>query len=122
MVNEEVAKQDNFSQQSIEAAKKQLDSAMGFFVLTGNNSPTDWINTGRRMQAFWLKATQLGISLQPMSQLLEESPYKEEIQQKLNLNQPVQMIFRAGYVQDYGTNHKVRRPLKDFVFLIPAAS
>ncbi len=52
-----------------------------------------------------------------MSQMLEEAPYLDEIQDKLGLDKPVQMILRTGLVDDYGKNHKIRRDIKDFVFL-----
>jgi hypothetical protein len=28
------------------------------------------------------------------------------------------MIMRAGYVKEYGVNNGIRRPLKEFVFLV----
>ena len=112
----EAAKQDNFSKQGVDSFQKQVDGSAGFFVIVGHNSPDEWIRTGMLMQAFWLSATSEQVALHPISQMLEEEPFKSQIQSDLQLRLPVQMIFRAGYVDDYGKNHGIRRPLSEFVF------
>ena len=55
------------------------------------------------LQAFWLDAVRYGISVQPVSQMLEDKAFLVNSWRKtLGLNQPPQMILRAGYVDDYG--------------------
>lgn len=115
-INREAAMEDSFVRQGLDIFQKQLDNSVGFFIITGNNSPEEWIKTGMLMQSFWLFATKEQIALHPFSQILEEEPFKSQIQGELELQLPVQMIFRAGYVHDYGQNHGIRRPLSDFVF------
>lgn len=44
-------------------------SAMGVVTIPGNG-PTDFIMAGRLMQRVWLKATRLGLSLQPVTGIL----------------------------------------------------
>lgn len=113
--NRSTAKSDKYAKQGINMTKNQVNNCSGFFVITGDNSPTDWINTGMLLEEFWLDAVRKDISIHPMSQMLEEEKYKSEIQKELNLNKPVQMILRAGINDSYGENTKIRRNLSEFV-------
>lgn len=117
-VDRPAALEDGFVQQGLDIFRKQLDGSAGFFVITGRNGPQEWIKTGMLMQSFWLSATNRQIALHPFSQMLEEEPFKSQIQGDLQLELPVQMIFRAGYVDNYGQNHGIRRPLSAFVFAV----
>lgn len=56
-----------------------------------------------------------GIAVQPFSAALETEPFCEAIQGELGADQPVQMILRLGYVDDYGQNSGLRRPLSDYI-------
>lgn len=111
----ESAKGNTFANQSISTAKNQLDNCSGFLVITGSNNTKELIETGIVLEKVWLNAVDLGISIQPMSQILEEDPYKAEISKKLNLDNNVQMILRIGYVDSYGKNSNIRRDLSEYV-------
>ncbi len=115
ITNRETAKGDDFAKQGIEMAKSQLDNCAGFFIITGENDKKSLILCGLKLQSFWLAATENNIAIHPMSQVLEEEPYKDEIMGNLNLGTPVQMVLRAGTVSDYGSNNKIRRVLREFV-------
>ncbi|MDR0879175.1 MAG: nitroreductase family protein [Clostridioides sp.] len=108
---------DRFAEQGINTVKKQLDNCAGFFVLTGIDQRSKLIETGMALERFWLQATELGISVQGMSQALEESPFKEEIQECLNFEVTVQMILRVGYTKYYGKSARIRRDLKEYVLV-----
>jgi len=107
-----------FAKRSVKLAGKQLENCEGFFIITGENSAKSYIEAGMNMEALWLAAAGEGISLQPMSQGLEEKVIRDSINMEFPESAPFQMIMRAGYVKNYGENNKIRRPLKDFVFLI----
>lgn len=116
--NHKNAEGDTFATQSIDTAKKQTDNCSAFFVITGNDTIIDWIEVGRKTQAFWYRCVENNISIQPLSAMLELAPYSEEIQNVLGVTENVQMILRAGYVDDYGENVGVRRNLKDYITVI----
>ena len=116
--NHKNAENDTFASQGIETAKKQTENCSAFFVITGNDTVVDWIEAGRKTQAFWYKCVESNIAVQPLSAMLEVVPYSEEIQRELDVTENVQMILRAGYVNDYGENAAVRRDLKEYITVI----
>ncbi len=115
--NRESSQKASFAEQGRKKTREQALNSAGFFIITGDNNKSELIKTGMKLQSFWLAATAENIAIQPMSQMLEETPHKDEIQERLGLKKPVQMILRAGIVDDYGKNHKIRRNIKSFVFL-----
>jgi hypothetical protein len=112
------AKTEKFGKTSLNLAKRQLNNCTAFFIITGNDTPKGYIEAGMNMESLWLKATELNISVHPMSQALEENETNEQIRKKYSGHEYFQMIMRAGYVKKYGINNGIRRPLKEFVFLI----
>ncbi len=91
-------------QQQIGAVKAPFETANGFvFVKTAGNSRVDQIEAGRSYVRINLKATELGIAMQPWSQALQEfeevRPQYEEIRSVLNIqeNETLQMFARVGY-------------------------
>lgn len=116
-VNKEGASSDSFAKSGIKKTIDQINNCSGFFIITGDNHKSGLVETGIYLQKFWLNATVNNIAIHPVSQMLEEVPYADEIHNRLKLDKPVQMILRAGIVDDYGTNKKIRRDLKEFVFL-----
>jgi hypothetical protein len=114
----EKAKTEKFGKTSFNLAKKQLNNCMAFFIITGQDTPKGYIEAGMKMESLWLRAVELNISIHPMSQALEESETNEQIRKKYSGHEYFQMIMRAGYVKKYGINNGIRRPLKEFVFLI----
>ncbi|MFN4118739.1 Acg family FMN-binding oxidoreductase [Acidovorax sp.] len=101
-------------------------TAMGFVWITGPNTRTDQIRTGRLYVRQQLQATALGVGMHPMSQAVQEfaemAPHYERVHQ-LVLGKPaprtpqdatVQMFCRIGYVQG-DVPATPRRPLTAFV-------
>lgn len=116
--NHKNAENDTFATQGIETAKKQTENCSAFFVITGNDTVVDWIEAGRKTQAFWYRCVENNISIQPLSAMLETTPYNKEIQDNLGVEENVQMILRAGYANDYGENSAVRRDLNEYITVI----
>ncbi|MNV93762.1 hypothetical protein D3C71_1884900 [compost metagenome] len=84
---------------------------MGFVWITGPNTRSDQVRTGRLYVRQQLQATALGVGVHPMSQALQEfaemAPHFERVHQ-LVLGRPaprsasdptVQMFCRIGYPQ-----------------------
>ena len=101
-------------------------TAMGFVWITGPNTRSDQIRTGRLYVRQQLQATALGVGMHPMSQAVQEfaemAPHFERVHQ-LVLGRPaprtpqeptVQMFCRIGYPQGE-VPATPRRPLARFV-------
>lgn len=107
---------DNFIKLTVNKVKSQVNNCSGFFIVTSNdNSPEALIKAGRNMERLWLKGTELKVALHPMSQIIEERPWKEEINRILNIDSPIQIVMRTGYVKKYGHPVSLRRSINDIV-------
>jgi nitroreductase len=106
----------SFRNRELANVRKQVDNCAGFIVITSDdNSVAALLNAGREFERLSLACVAVKISLQPMSQLTEESPWKERIGSELGLTQPVQFVLRAGYAVEY-PKPAIRREVKDFVY------
>lgn len=107
---------DNFIKLTVNKVKSQVNNCSGFFIITSNdNSPEALIKAGRNMERLWLKGTELKVALHPMSQIIEEKTWKEEINGILNIDSPIQIVMRTGYVKKYGCPVSLRRSINDIV-------
>lgn len=109
------ARSKEFALQAVAQTQEQVDHCSGFFVLTGGTSLPEQLHTGMALEAFWLDAAAEGIALHPLSQMLEERPFRDNIREDLGLVLPPQMVLRAGVLADYGQNYGIRRPLARFI-------
>jgi hypothetical protein len=89
------------------------------FISTANNDSLSSVKAGRVLERFWLCATALGMSLQPMSQTLETAQTRENLTDLLSGQsgtkpemRVVQQVFRLGYGLPC-QEHSTRRPLAD---------
>ncbi|MBN1838307.1 MAG: hypothetical protein JW820_20780 [Spirochaetales bacterium] len=79
---------------------RQLDACAGLFILTSTDgSPTALVEAGRAYQRLKLAAFRLGIGIHPVSALLEERPWNQEVGRRLGSGRPVQFILRAGRLE-----------------------
>ena len=118
-IHRKTAKGNKFAKQGISTAKNQVKNCGSFILVLGDTSSiASHIEIGRTVHRIWLECTKNGISLHPMSSILEIDPYKSNIKNDLKLNKNVQMVFRAGYSKKYGSNIKLRRNLKDYITVL----
>jgi hypothetical protein len=105
-----------FRRQSLERVVEQAGRCGGWFVVTsdGRDVP-NMIATGRRFERFFLRLRERNIALHPMSQLLEEEPWRSQVPRALGIEQPVQFILRAGYRDSYPDPVTPRMRLSAFV-------
>ena len=89
----------------------------GWLVLTSADaSRASLIEAGRRLQRLWLAARSRHVALQPMSQALEESPWRDELGRQLGVgSDEVQFLLRVGYVASYPPPVSLRRPVASFL-------
>ena len=91
-------------QVGLDMAEDQASTSMGFvWVNTRRNGRREQIAAGRNYLRVALRATSLGLGMQPMSQALQEypamQPYYDEIHSMLadGSGERVQMLARLGY-------------------------
>ena len=106
----------SFREAGIRRAREQAGSCAGFFVLASpDGSPRSAVQAGRDLEAFWLEAAAMGVAVHPMSQVLEESPWKDQIAARLGIGGTVQVVLRVGLAPTPPRPVSPRRPLGDFV-------
>lgn len=106
----------SFREAGVKRAVEQAEACAGFFVLgSPDGSPRSAVQAGRDLEAFWLEAAARDVAVHPMSQVLEESPWKEEAASRLKIEGTVQMILRVGLAPAPHRPVSPRRPLERFV-------
>lgn len=104
-----------------------IDYALGWaqgtynmgWLITSDNSRISQVNAGRSYVRLNLLATQMGVSMHPVSQILQEYPEMQDLQSKFNQHlgisgpEKVQMFFRIGYQETPAPSP--RRNLTDIV-------
>ena len=114
--SEKDLQKDSFRRQTLKGAKKQIESHGGWVVLTSEDSEvSNLIETGRRFERMLLRIRERGIAMHPMSQVLEESPYHQQVQQFLGLDKPIQFVIRTGYVEKYPYPVSLRKDIGDVI-------
>ena len=108
---------ESFRQKGIDGVARQAKQGGGWLAITsGGGSPEQLIAAGRRYEAMLLLLRELGIAAHPMSQMLEEKPWRQEIAGNLGLgDRRVQFVVRLGYVEQYPPPVSLRRPVSGFV-------
>jgi len=109
-----------FGREAVKLARKQALSAAAFgWISTKGNTHTDQVKAGRTYQRLCLKAAEMGLAVQPFSQILCEYPDMEETREELrdymgiSPTHTLQIIFRAGYADR--VPRTPRRPPGDFI-------
>jgi hypothetical protein len=104
-------------ERAIETAHRQATGAAGWFVVVAGEDAAAVIDAGRRFERVALDARAESVALHPMSQALEEAPWKDQLATTLGLppGRRARMIVRAGHVDHYPAAVSLRRPLTDVV-------
>ena len=106
----------NFREQGTKKTARLAGQGGGWFVLSsGGDSVAELIETGRRWQRMNLLLRERGVAAHPMSQMLEEEPWRGELAGPLGLTGVPQFVLRVGYVDDYPDPVSPRRPVSWFV-------
>ena len=106
----------NFRGQTVDVAAKQVKTCGGWLVVTSSDSSIPaLIEHGRMFQNMVLKIRDKIIAIHPMTQMLEESPWKDQVAKELGLTGEVQWILRIGYLKSYPDPVSLRMPLSWFV-------
>jgi len=87
-------------------------------IISSDNSRTTQVETGMLYARFQLKASTMGISMQPLSQVLQEFPEMAELYNTVHdefseNGQNIQMLVRMGRADD--VLHSPRRDALDLI-------
>jgi hypothetical protein len=106
----------SFREKGIEQCARQAREGAGFLVLGSADQGTPaLLEAGRRFERMALVLRERSIAAHPMSQALEEEPWRAAIAGDLRLPGPIQVVVRVGRVERYPEPVSPRRPLTSFV-------
>ena len=106
----------SFREQTVDIVSKQVKTCGGWLVITSTDSKTPTlIEHGRVFENMLLKTREKGIAIHPMTQMLEEEPWKNRVAKELRIPGEVQWILRIGYLKSYPDPVSLRRPVSWFV-------
>lgn len=114
---------EDFRKTGVDQAAKQARAGAGWIVMTSHEaSVASLIESGRQFERLALRVRERGIALQPMTQMLQEPPWRDAVSGELGTISPVQWILRIGYVDRYPAPVSLRPPLTAFVRVGPAGA
>ena len=101
-----------FGEQGLDRIKQQMAACGGWIVVTSpDGSLPALIEAGRRTERMWLAVRDRSIAVHPMTQMLEESPFRERLAQDLGITGSIQFLLQVGYVYQYPEAVSLRRPV-----------
>ncbi len=115
--NEKTAMKKSFRRSTDSVIRKQVDNCSGFFTISTEAMDTQHlVETGRTLQRIWLRAVERGIAFHPMSQIIEEGETLKQLYKFTGVEKRnIQMIIRAGYIDEYPKPSSRRRSLEDIL-------
>ena len=84
-------------------------------MTSGDSKIPTLIEYGRVFESMLLKIREKMIAVHPMTQMLEEAPWKNNVAKELGVTGEVQWILRIGYLKSYPDPVSLRRPVSWFV-------
>src|SRR5262245_9623366 len=106
----------SFRKQSLDRVRQQLAHFGGWILITSEDEDIPaLVDAGRRCERMWLQTRARSIAVHPMSQVLEESPLKDQIMRDLGLPGRAQFVLRVGYVDTYPSSVSLRMPVSWFL-------
>lgn len=111
-----------FRERGIKGVADQVEHAGGWMVIwaTDRSAPA-LMEAGRRFQNMLNSVREMGIAVHPMTQMIQELPWGEQIASRLSVPGVPQLVLRIGYVSSYPEPVSLRKPLADFVVQAGAA-
>lgn len=107
---------NDFREVGIDKIKKQVSESAGWILITSKgDSVATLLETGGRMQRLFLKVREKSIAIHPMTQILEESSTRQQLNQSIAIGENIQFILRMGYLKNYPEPVSLRRPVDWFM-------
>ncbi len=99
----------------IDAVRAQAREGAGWLVLDAPDESTpSLLDVGRAFARRVLVLRERRLAAHPMSQVLEEAPWRDAISRMLGLAGQAQLVLRVGYVGRYPEPVSLRRPVSTF--------
>lgn len=107
--------------------KSQFNNSSGIILIfSEGESVMELINSGRLYQKLLIETREKNLELHPISQILEEEPWKTTVQNFTNSEKPIQFILRVGtlgnpipdYSLDSVTSASIRMPINDSIKIL----
>src|SRR5262249_47013315 len=77
--------------------RRQLGSCAGFLLVSSTDRSVEaLLEAGTIYQRALLRATELGVAHHAMSYALEEEPWREQLDQAMQIERPIQFVIRIG--------------------------
>jgi hypothetical protein len=107
----------NFRDRGVDAVRAQAREGAGWFALGAlDESMGSLLGAGRALARMALLLRERRLAAHPMSQVLEEDPWRGEAVRTLGVGSP-QFVLRVGYVERYPEPVSLRRPVSAFASL-----
>jgi hypothetical protein len=117
-MNQAAVMKPSFRGRGVDVVREQLRSYGGWLVITSPDaSISTLIETGRLMERMWLDSRERMIGIHPMTQILEEAPFRDRVGQQLGVTGRVQFLLRVSYLAAYPDPVSLRMSLSRFVSL-----
>ena len=101
----------SFRETTIQQVQARVREGGGWLVVTSSGNDTSTlIETGRNFQRMWLRLRDKKMAIHPMTQMLEEVPWRENVAKHLGLDGAPQFILRIGYINTYPDPTSLRMP------------
>jgi hypothetical protein len=107
-----------YRQRGIDSVAKMARQGGGWMVVTSRGEQVgNLIEAGRNFEKLLLLARDYKIAIHPMTQMLEEEKWRNEIGKQHGTKVIPQFVLRVGYVDKYPDPTTLRRPVSWFVKL-----
>ena len=105
------AMSNSFRDAAVKLATQRVREGGGWLVLASQREDiAALVETGRQCQRMWQRLRDKGIAIHPMTQVLEEMPWRDQVATHLSLGGTPQFLFRIGYVDKYPEPVSLRMP------------
>lgn len=109
------SKKQSFVDKGVGKTKVQVENCAGWILISQTeDTPENWINTGRIYERINISCSKLGIGFHPMNQMIEENTFENDANIYLNAQGVIQFVARIGYVKETNKSNSVRRPVNSF--------
>ncbi len=107
---------ESFRRAGVDRVIEQTRQGAGWLVVVSPDSEmTNLIETGRTFERFFLRVRSRSVAIHPMTQALEERPWREQIATQLGIQGQIQLVLRVGYVSSYPDPVSLRMPVPRFI-------
>jgi hypothetical protein len=107
---------DEFKTNSIEMVTEQVSNYGGWIIMTSQKPDiASLVSTGSKFQDMLLNIRDKMIAIHPMTQILEEGSFRDDVEKELCTAKKIQFILRTGYIKKYPDPVSLRMPVSWFV-------